>query len=60
MEPPIIRSRVHAQKKLRQGLAPDTPVLVLAEQSRDAIRRRRTIRETFHDSKAVTVKMKTR
>jgi hypothetical protein len=35
-----------------------TPVLVLPEQSAEAIRERRSIREAFHDSKAHTIKRK--
>jgi len=36
----------------------ETAVLILPQQSGDAIRRRRDIREDFHDSKAVTIKAK--
>ena len=45
---------IHSQQKRRRKMS-DIAVFVVAEQSRDAIRRRRTIRETFHDSKAITV-----
>jgi hypothetical protein len=50
------RRPVHVlqQRPLRQ---PDktTPALILPEQSGDAIRQRRAIREAFHDSKAHTI-----
>jgi hypothetical protein len=35
-------------------------VLVVAEQTQDAIARRRAIREMFHDAQAVTIKKTTR
>jgi hypothetical protein len=35
-----------------------TPVLILPEQTDEMIRVRRTIREAFHDSKALTIKGK--
>ncbi len=44
------------RKKTSRSSGPDRAVLTIAEQSRDAIRLRRSIRETFHDSKAITIK----
>ena len=51
--------RVLHQRLVRQ---PDktTRALILPEQSGDAIRQRRAIREAFHDSKAHTIKGKQR
>jgi hypothetical protein len=38
----------------------DTPVLLVPPQGGDVIRRRREIREAFHDSKALTIKSRRR
>jgi hypothetical protein len=36
----------------------NTPIVIMPTQSGEAIRRRREIRDTFHDSKAVTIRRK--
>jgi hypothetical protein len=57
-----MRTRRQPVQGLHQRLPrqPDktTPALILPEQTGDAIRRRRAIREAFHDSKAHTIKGK--
>jgi hypothetical protein len=47
-------------RRLQPQPAKTTPALILPEQSSDAIRQRRAIREAFHDSKAHTIKGKYR
>jgi hypothetical protein len=60
MERRLIRSRVHPRTKLRPDAPPDPSILVVAEQTQDAITHRRAIRETFHDLQAVTIKKSNR
>jgi hypothetical protein len=43
------------KKAPREAKGNDAPVLIVPEQSPEAIRLRREIREAFHDSKARTV-----
>ena len=37
-----------------------TPILIVPRQTGEAIRRRREIRESFHDSKALVIKRRTK
>jgi hypothetical protein len=60
VEAPVSHPQVSPEKRPRRKMQSDGAVLIVAEQSRDAFRRRRAIREAFHDSKAVTVKKKAR
>jgi hypothetical protein len=48
----VRQSRDH----LPQTSDKDLPIVIVPRQSPDEIRRRRDIRETFHDSKALTIK----
>jgi len=54
----VLRLYVHPRNQPSRDLPSAATILVIAEQSREAIRQRRAIRETFHDSKAITVKKK--
>jgi hypothetical protein len=53
---PIDHSRDSCQRQSDR----DVPVVIVPKQSGDDIRMRRDIRETFHDSKALTIKRKRR
>jgi len=43
------------KKAPREAKGTDAPVLIVPQQSSEAIRLRREIREAFHDSKARTI-----
>lgn len=47
--------RRQSHQRVAQPATKNTAVLVVPQQSGDAIRRRREIREEFHDSKALTI-----
>ena len=49
-----------SERRPTENRAPEDPVLVVPNQSREAILRRREIREMLYDAKALTIKTKQR